>query len=163
MTSQALAVGHSICPYGGAAFTSASGVTYACNGEPYASPRDDPARIVTGTLNSSTFAGPKIPCSPPGRGLTQCITVAAGPLVITDLGMANGGEFGTITYFFLAGPSPDSPTWIRTFVLSTLIAGLPRLQDSASGLNLSIQQGESLYVAVPDSGSALYSWSGFHP
>src|SRR5437870_3314756 len=44
VTSSSLPVGDVVCIYGGSKFTSLSGDTFACNGAPSTSGRDDPSR-----------------------------------------------------------------------------------------------------------------------
>jgi hypothetical protein len=142
VTSVTLAVGDSVCPRGGTRFTSSSGDTYACSAGPEAVGRDDPSLIVTGSLHSKAYAGTTTPCVLPEIGATVCIEVAQGPLVLTDLGVA----FFTNSSFpgyrvFAGGADPLAPTWAR-FVDAPAL-GVPR---SEAGLNISVRQGEKLFV-----------------
>lgn len=159
-----LPVGDTVCVYGGTQFTSANGVAYACNGAPSASGRDDPARVESGSLFTQSYAGAVEPCKPNEvSGTFNCIKLADGPLVITDLGAAfmNNSGFNGNRYF-VGGSSALAPRW--TMLVFAQTQGFPAIQ---TGLNLSIRQGESLWVYSSAIGLVApndwLTWSGFRP
>lgn len=161
VTSTPLSVGDAVCAFGGTAFTSVNGVSFACNGAPALAGRDDPARIESGSLLRETGLN-TASCS-----LGFCFAVMTGPAVITDLSvthMLSGGVSRDAA--FLAGPSGASPRWVRYYATPD-----PSTQSTSSdsALTLSLRDGETLYVWASNFGSTTtyaftyFFWSAFRP
>ena len=98
-------------------------------------------------------------CSLPDVGAKQCIEVAAGPMVVTDLAVGNSG--GSAVFYFFGGATAAAPRWVRTMRL--LNSGFtPSFYLSESGLNIGLRADEKLFI-YNIGGESMVFWSGFRP